>query len=101
MAKFVYLYVGGSDEGGDNDAVMAAWISWFGELGDAVVDGGNPFSSSSSIAANGKVSSGNVTGATGYSIVNAANLDAAVKMANGCPIFAAGGGVDVLEAMDM
>jgi hypothetical protein len=30
---------------------MDAWNSWYGQLGQAVVDGGNPFGPSRSIAA--------------------------------------------------
>ena len=45
MAKFVLAYRGGSvpDTEAEQQAAMEAWMGWFGSLGDAVVDGGNPF----------------------------------------------------------
>ncbi len=45
MADFVLLYRGGSTPESDEEqaAVMAAWTTWFGSLGSAVKDGGNPF----------------------------------------------------------
>ena len=40
MTKFVLAYTGGSapDTKEEQDAVMAAWMGWFGQLGAAVVD---------------------------------------------------------------
>jgi len=45
MANFVLLYSGGSmpESEAERAAVMQAWGAWFGALGSAVVDGGNPF----------------------------------------------------------
>jgi hypothetical protein len=37
---------------------MAAWGSWYGQLGQALVDGGNPFGPARSIAADGTVGGG-------------------------------------------
>ena len=46
MAKYVLVYYGGSmpETEAEQAAVMKAWGEWFGGLGAAVVDGGNPFS---------------------------------------------------------
>ena len=45
MADYVLLYSGGKMPEGkeEQDAVMAAWNAWFGELGGALKDAGNPF----------------------------------------------------------
>lgn len=85
MANFVLLYSGGStpETEAEQAAVMQAWIAWFSGLGSAVVDGGNPFTGKAkSIASNGTVSDGPVgTITTGYSVIKADSLDAAVGMA--------------------
>ena len=86
MANFLLVYKGGSpppasDEEGQK--VMAAWMGWFGAMGDAVVDGGNPISGSKSVASNGAVSDGAASGLTGYSVLKADSLDAAAKLAKG------------------
>ena len=98
MANFVLLYHGGktpeTPEAGA--AVMQAWTTWFSELGDAVLDGGNPPSGSRTIAANGAVTT-DAAGPTGYSIIKADSLDAAVALAKGCPVFAGGASVQVVE----
>jgi len=80
---------------------MAAWMSWFGELGANILDGGNPFGDAKTVNAGGSVSDGGSSSLGGYSIVEAADLDAATVLAQGCPVLSAGGSVDVYTAMDM
>jgi hypothetical protein len=101
MANFVLLYSGGSmpESEAEQAAVMQAWGVWFGGLGSALVDGGNPFTPTAKhIASNGTVSDGPVgTMATGYSIIKAESLGAAVEMARGCPLLKDGGQISVYE----
>jgi hypothetical protein len=75
---------------------MAAWGAWFGSLGAAVVDGGAPFGASAAVGGGAARSA-----LTGYSVLDADTLDAAVRMAGGCPIIADGGTIDVYEAIDV
>lgn len=97
MSKYVFAYRGGSmmETPEEQEAVMAAWMNWFGELGEAVVDGGAPFGASAAVG-------GEVTAAlTGYSIVTADSLDDALRMAGGCPALANAGVVEVYEAIEI
>jgi hypothetical protein len=75
---------------------MAAWMGWFGELGAAVIDGGNPFGRSQTI---GGAAPGEPL--NGYTVIDAADLDAAAVLAQGCPVLGGGGQVDVYEAIEM
>ncbi len=45
MANYVLVYQGGSMARTPEEvkAAMAAWGQWFGSLGAALVEGGNPF----------------------------------------------------------
>ena len=100
MTKYVLAYHGGgmpaSPEEGQK--VMAAWNSWIGGLGKAMVDVGNPTGPAKTIARDGKVlDGGGANPITGYSVVEAADLDAAVKLAKSCPILMSGGSVEVAE----
>ncbi len=102
MAKYHLTYSGGgpmpeTEEGAAE--VMAAWNGWFGQLGQNVTDGGNPFGPRQTIAADGSVS--DAGGSTGYSIITANDLAAAVEMSKGCPVLANGGNVEVSECIDM
>ena len=101
MANFVLLYSGGGmpESEAEQAAAMQAWGAWYGKLGSALVDGGNPFTPKAKrIASNGTVSDGPVgTMATGYSIIKADSLGEAVEMAKGCPILQGGGQISVYE----
>ncbi len=102
MPKFVFAYHGGKppESPEEGEKVMAAWNAWFQTLGSAVVDGGAPVGASKTVSAGGVADGGGANPLSGYSIVNADNLDAAIEMAKGCPILEAGT-VEVAEALDM
>jgi hypothetical protein len=104
MSKFVYVYHGGKPGATkeEQDKVMAAWGQWFGKLGDALVDGGNPFGTPKVVTANG-VSDKATNPASGFSIVNAKDQAEAAEMAKGCPMLADSPGavVEVYEAFPM
>ncbi len=101
MANFVLLYSGGCmEESADAQAAaMQAWGAWFGSLGENLVDVGNPFTATSThIEADGAVHDGPVgTMATGYSIIKAESLAAAVEVAKGCPVLQGDGQITVYE----
>jgi hypothetical protein len=101
MAKFVYIYSGGKmpETPEEGQQVMAAWMSWMGGLGSSIVDQGNPFGASTTVTTSGDSATAGDAG--GYTIINADSLEAAAKMADGCPIFTAGGQVGVYEAVEM
>ena len=103
MGKYVLVYRGGSAPDGEaaQKAVMDAWMAWFGELGDAIVDGGAPFMASKTRTGSGPVTDSAPSELTGYSVVSANDLAAASEMAGGCPILADGGSVDIYEAHEM
>jgi hypothetical protein len=103
MARFVFAYRGGSMPEGEEaqKAVMDAWMSWFGQLGPAVADGGAPFAGSTTVTGSGGGDGPAPSALTGFSIVAADDLGAAAEMAKGCPVLTDGGSVDVYEAIDM
>lgn len=103
MAKYLLLYRGGEQPQGEDEgkAVMAAWMAWFESLGAAVADGGNPAGAAKAVAPDGNVSDADVNDVTGYSIVEADSLEAAVQMAKGSPHLAAGGTVTVHSTFEV
>jgi hypothetical protein len=87
-----------SDE--ERQAAMQAWGAWFGKLGPAIVDPGNPFAGSTSV--NGSGAGGDAASQlTGYTVVKADSLDDASALADGCPVFNGGGSVDVYETIEV
>lgn len=104
MAKYLFVYHGGSSPETEEEykEVMDAWGSWFGSMGAAVVDGGNPVGKSSTVHSDGSVTAdGGPNPASGYSLIEAENDDDAIAKARACPILNAGGSVEVAEAVDM
>lgn len=100
MAKFLVVYRGGNPDGDMDDGVMADWMNWFGSLGDAVLEMGNPFAGGTAIASDGTRSS-DTAGLSGYTVIEAGDLDAAAAAVTGCPHLKAGGSVEVYEAVPM
>jgi hypothetical protein len=103
MAKFVFAYRGGgmAETEAAQKAQMDAWMGWFGQLGQAIVDGGNPFGASKTVSSDGSSSDGGQAGLGGYSVIDADSLAAAADLAKGCPVLASGGSVEVYEALDV
>ena len=103
MAKYLFAYKGGggmatTDE--EREAAMAAWGAWFGQLGPAIVDAGNPFGPSAGVTSSGSNGAAS-SGLTGYSVIEASSLEDATSKATGCPVLADGGGVDVYETFEV
>jgi hypothetical protein len=103
MTTYLLAYKGGkmADTEAEQQEQMAAWGAWFGSLGEAVVDGGNPFAGSVSVGSDGSVAEGAGSGLGGYSVLQADSLDAAAQLATGCPLIGNGGTVDVYETIPM
>ncbi len=103
MATYLLLYSGGSMPASEAEqkAVLKDWETWFGKIGSNLVDGGNPFTPmAKSIASDGKVSDGVSSMASGYSIIKANSLDAAVAMAKSCPVLKGGAKISVFETFN-
>jgi hypothetical protein len=102
MANFLLTFHGEGGMPADADeaaTIMAAWGAWFGRLGEAVVDPGNPTSHTKAISPDGSVMDA-TSAPTGYSIIRADSLDQAVELSKGCPVLAAGQVVLVSETFE-
>ena len=99
MGKYVYIYYAGTESDGGN---AEDWGKWFSQLGDKLVDPGNPFAGGGQAVSKDGVMAVSDMPATGYSIVNAKSMDEATEIAGGCPLMSAkGGAVCVYEALPM
>jgi len=83
---------------------MNRWMNWLGNIGaqDKLVDRGNSLQAAGKVVKqNTMVTDGPYTEIKetigGYSIVKAASIEEAAKLAEGCPIFNSGGSVEVRE----
>ena len=104
MPKFVFAYHGGSmpETPEEGQKVMAQWGAWFEEMGAAVADPGAPVGMSKTVSAAGVADDGGANPLSGYTVVEAADMDAALAMAKGCPMVVAdNGNVEVAEIVEM
>ncbi len=104
MTNYVLLYVGGTMPETEEESaqVMADWGAWYQAMGDSVTDGGNPFNEAKSMTADG-VADGPATnpGVTGYTIIDAESLDAAMEKVKDHPHVKHGGQVSVHQTFQM
>jgi hypothetical protein len=104
MAKYLFVYHGGTPPKSPDDMkeVMNAWGAWFGALGAALVDGGNPVTKSYTVKPDGSLAEGGGPNpASGYSLIEAASIEDAYAKAKGCPLLKRGGSVEFAQALDM
>ena len=108
MKKFVFVYYGSEMPDMDEkqkEEVMAQWTAWYDSFKDNLVDGGNPFGYNGHSVTKDKTEpiAKDMWPARGYTIINAEDMEAATKVAAGCPMLAGdpNGAVRVYEAMPM
>jgi hypothetical protein len=95
MPEFVLSFRAKADAGPDPEQEME-WGRWLAEISPRIVDGGHRVGGSQVV---GEVDlGGTVLG--GYLVVEAADIDAALAIARGCPGLQRGGAVDVAEVVE-
>ena len=113
MEKFIYLFRGGNNTDQSPEAMQAQmqkWFNWMGEMGKkGVLVGGEPLGPTGKQMAGAQktltdgpfIEAKEMVG--GYLIVTANNIDDAVELAKGCPIFDVGGKLEIrpIQKMDM
>lgn len=111
MSEFTYLFRGGTAPGSPEltQQRMQKWVAWMKVLGQKgyIKDPGNP------LERTGKMIKGNQKTVTdgpyaetkdivgGYMVIEAKDIDHAVEISKDCPIFEAGGSVEVRPIMKM
>jgi len=101
MPKYVIAYHGGRkfESPQDGAAYMAKWKTWMGSLGDAIVDPGMPLGAGKLVSGTG-VSDRGADMLTGFTVITADGMDAALAFACQCPHLEHGT-IEVAEAMEM
>ena len=103
MPQYVITYFGGDkpsspEEGKQRMAEFGAWIS---SLGSSAVSPANPLKDTRTISPDGSVTSSGTSSMSGFTIIEADSLDAAISTAKACPFLDIGGSLEVSELMQM
>lgn len=103
MSEFIFAYHGGSMPESEEEGarVMAQWGAWMEGLGSAIVNPGAPVGDSKTVHSDGVNDDGGANPLSGFTVVKADTIDAAIKMAQGCPVLQSGGTVEVAPVMQM
>ena len=103
MSNYVIAYHGGKTPESPEEGAkqMAKWRAWVDGLGDAVVNPGTPLGKPKTVSSGGVSDDAGPDPSTGFSIVKADSMDAALEMAKACPYLEIGGTLRVAEVMEM
>ena len=104
MSKFILLYNGPATPidqmtDADKQKMQVDWKNWMDGVGSALADMGSPMGNGRSVVDDG--STGKVLELSGYSILEADNIDEAVKLVNGHPFLVDKSGKFSVEVFEL
>jgi len=103
MSQYCITYLGGNkpatpEEGKQH---MSKYMSWLSSLGQSAISPANPLKNTSTVNSDGSVTSGGKTTMSGFTIIQADSMEAALSIAKSCPFLEIGGSLEVSELMQM
>ena len=103
MPRYMITYLGGDQPSSPEEGKqhMAKYMDWLSSLGDAAVSPANPLKNTSTVNSDGTVTTGGSTRMSGYTIIQADSMDAALSIAKVCPFLDIGGSLEVSELVEM
>ena len=103
MPQYIIVYLGGNQPSSPEEGKqhMAKYMEWLSSLGDSAVSPANPLKNTSTVNPDGTVTIGGTTSMSGYTIIEADSIEAALEIAKGCPFLDIGGSLEVSELIQM
>jgi hypothetical protein len=103
MAQYIITYLGGDQPSSPEEGKQhfAKYKEWLSSLGDSAVSPANPLKNTNTVNADGTVTSGSTTTMSGYTIIEADSMEAALEIAKACPFLDIGGSLEVSELIQM
>jgi hypothetical protein len=103
MPQYFIVYLGGDQPSSPEEGKqhMAKYRDWLSSLGDSAVSPANPLKNTSTVNPDGTVTTGSTTSMSGYTIIKADSMEAALSIAKACPFLDIGGSLEVSELMQM
>lgn len=103
MAQYIMTYLGGDqpsspEEGRQHFEKYKAWLV---SLGDSAISPANPLKDTRTVNSDGTVTTGGTTSMSGYTVIEADSMEAALEIAKACPFLDIGGSLEVSELMQM
>jgi hypothetical protein len=103
MPQYIIVYLGGNQPSSPEEGKqhMSKYMGWLSSLGDSAVSPANPLKNTSTVNPDGTVTTGSTTTMSGYTIIEADSIEAALEIARGCPFLDIGGSLEVSELIKM
>ena len=103
MPQYVLVYLGGDQPSSPEEGKqqMAKYRAWLSSLGESAISPANPLRNTSTVNPDGTVTAGSTTSMSGYTIIEADSMDAALSIAKDCPFLDIGGSLEVSELIEM
>jgi len=103
MKQYVLVYLGGSQPSSPEEASkhFEKYTAWLTSLGDSVVIPTIPLKDTNTVSPDGVIREGGSSAMSGFSIIRADSLEAALSIAQACPFLEIGGSLEVSEMMEM
>ncbi len=102
MPDFIIAYRGSNKPATpqEGERQREKWHAWVKGLGAAAVNPGTPLGKSRIVSSSGVSNDAGPNALSGYSIVRAEDMDAAIELARACP-YCETGSVEVAQIMNM
>ena len=103
MPQYVLVYLGGNQPSDPEEANkhFKKYMEWLSSLGDSVVIPTIPLKDTYTVRPDGAVQEGGSSAMSGFSIIKADSMEAALSTAQACPFLEIGGSLEVSEMMQM
>jgi len=103
MAQYIMTYLGGDQPSSPEEGRQhfAKFKEWLVSLGDSAVSPANPLKDTRTVNSDGTVTTGGTTSMSGYTVIEADSMEAALEIAKACPFLEIGGSLEVSELMQM
>lgn len=103
MTQFVFVYLGGNQPSSPEEGKkhFSKYMEWLSALGDSVVSPMIPLKDTHTVSTDGTIREGGSSAMSGFSIIKAESMEAALKIAQDCPFLDIGGSLEVSELMEM
>lgn len=103
MAQYILVYLGGDQPSSPDEGKkqMAKYMEWLSSLGDSAISPANPLKNTHTVNSDGTVANNSTSTMSGYTIIEAESIEAALKSAQACPFLETGGSLEVSELIQM
>ena len=103
MSNFIITYLGGNQPPSPKEGqkYFAKYQEWLTSLGDSAVSPMNPLKNTNTVNPDRTVTVESKTTMSGYTIIEAESMDAALEAAKSCPFLDINGSLEVSELLEM